>query len=275
MNVLFAPVRGVLPIALLARERGPLLLVVPAGNEREARQVPGAQVLGVSTLREAVAALLDPAGHAAGSPPRLAPPLSGPGEPPAAPPDLSEVRGQLECKRAMEVAAAGGHNALLVGPPGSGKSEDMGHLSRRIDRTPLAALRSQVGCCKNLRHAASHPLGLPHGLFYFLPPPSFALRTHRNPSLVSCTVAFLAPGQVAVSASGPPIELSPPRVAFFDPASSSSHSHTFPARSRIPCFEAPLGCEPTGQVSHWLTSGMSLPFPRQHARAPGGSSPHG
>jgi magnesium chelatase family protein len=123
--------RGVLPIAAAARREGLAGLVIPAGNTREAAIVSGLDIVGVASLADAVKALNDPAGF------RLAEsvqrPCSVPGSAPTlnssfpavslpALPDLSEVRGQLLPRRALEIAAAGGHNLLLVGPPGAGKT---------------------------------------------------------------------------------------------------------------------------------------------------------
>ena len=108
------PTRGVLPIALLARRMGIARLIVPEAHGPEAALVDGVEVHGVATLVEAAAVL---AGALARPPAAAAAAL--PGEPPA---DISEVRGQGSCKRALEIAAAGAHSALLVGPPGSGKT---------------------------------------------------------------------------------------------------------------------------------------------------------
>ena len=114
------PVRGVLPIALLARRTGIECLIVPRQNGAEGALVEGLRVNAVRTLLEAtqvVSGELSLPPEPAGSQP--------PGE---APVDLSEVRGQGACKRALEIAAAGGHSALLVGPPGAGKTM----LARRV-----------------------------------------------------------------------------------------------------------------------------------------------
>jgi len=114
--------RGVLPIAAAARRDGLAGLLLPSGNACEAAIVSGLDIVAVSSLADAVRALNDPAGfrNACAS----VPPSPHPPAPPALPalPDLSEVRGQLLPRRALEIAAAGGHNLLLIGPPGAGKT---------------------------------------------------------------------------------------------------------------------------------------------------------
>jgi magnesium chelatase family protein len=91
------------------------LVLLPWANAGEAAIVRGLAVFGVASLAEAVLALNDPARAATTPPSPLAPP-HGSG------PDLADVRGQLLARRALELASAGGHNLLLVGPPGAGKT---------------------------------------------------------------------------------------------------------------------------------------------------------
>ena len=107
--------RGVLPIAAAARRSGAAGILLSASNAPEAAIVAGLDVFGVSSLAEAVQALNIPSSVTAARPP---PPLAGRSDIP----DLSDVRGQLLARRALEVASAGGHNLLLIGPPGAGKT---------------------------------------------------------------------------------------------------------------------------------------------------------
>jgi magnesium chelatase family protein len=107
--------RGVLPIAIAAHRARAAAVLLPAANAGEASVVSGLRVLAVSSLADAVAALNDPSTCA--PPPVLSPPT-----PSACAPDLVDVRGQLLARRALEIAAAGGHNLLLMGPPGAGKT---------------------------------------------------------------------------------------------------------------------------------------------------------
>ena len=121
------PVRGALPVAIRAREAGIKSLILPEENATEAAVVKGVDVFAVSTLRDAVE-LVSALGRSVGGDATARPApvrveetrlLSTEGRYDV---DFAEVRGQQAVKRALEVAASGSHNILLVRPPGSGKT---------------------------------------------------------------------------------------------------------------------------------------------------------
>jgi magnesium chelatase family protein len=135
------PVRGVLPAVLAAMRAGLRYAVVPAANAVEAALIPGIVVKATDTLRRLIdflrcdGPLLDP------------PPPAVAGQRPA--PDLSEVIGQDRGRRVMELAAAGGHNVALFGPPGAGKTM----LAQR-----LPTILPDLGDCDALEVSALHSL---------------------------------------------------------------------------------------------------------------------
>jgi magnesium chelatase family protein len=153
---------GVLTVAIAAARAGLGGVVVPAVNAVEAAEVDGLTVIGCASLADVVGYL-----RGTWSPPTV---VAAPGETPsAATVDLSEVRGQMQARRALEVAAAGGHNLLMVGSPGAGKTM----LARRLptilpeltreealEATQLHSVAGLVGASQGLLRA--RPFRAPH-----------------------------------------------------------------------------------------------------------------
>jgi len=155
-------VPGMLPLAMFARDQGFDSLIVPLGNAQEASMVTGMEVLPAASLLQA-------ASHLAGR--SKISPYAEPMVSSAAPrdlPDLADIRGQLQARRALEIAAAGGHHMLMSGPPGVGKSM----LAKRLpgilppltmdQRLEVARIFSVSGDAGHSLSDASPPFRAPH-----------------------------------------------------------------------------------------------------------------
>lgn len=136
------PIKGALPIAILARQKGYKGLIVPKKNAREAAIVDQLDVHGMDNLREVIDFLEHPDRHV----PTLVETRDEFEENVQVfEVDFSDVKGQHNIKRALEIAAAGGHNAVLIGPPGAGKTM----LARRLPGIlPPMSLRESLDTTK-------------------------------------------------------------------------------------------------------------------------------
>jgi magnesium chelatase family protein len=182
------PIRGVLPMVVAAVRAGMRRIVVPHGNAQEAVLVPGVVVKATDTLRR----LVD---FARGCDQLLDPPVASPCQ--ALPgPDLADVAGQSLGRRAIEVAAAGGHHLALIGPPGAGKTM----LAERLPSI-LPALDDETALEVTALHSVAGVL--PPGAPLIRRPPFQAPHHSASlPALVGGGPGLARPGAISLAHQG-------------------------------------------------------------------------
>ncbi|MFM7426653.1 MAG: YifB family Mg chelatase-like AAA ATPase [Elainella sp.] len=185
------PVTGVIAIAAAAQKLGIARLVVPAANAREAAVVAGLEVYGFTTLLEVTDFLNQPDRYQ----PLKLDGATELGQTRFQGPDLKDVKGQAQARRALEIAAAGGHNLVFVGPPGSGKTM----LARRLpgilphltfaEALEVTQIHSVAGMLKNRAAlVGTRPFRSPH-------------HSASGPSLVGGG-SFPRPGEISLAHRG-------------------------------------------------------------------------
>lgn len=185
------PVAGVLPAVLAARRAGARAVVVPSGNADEAALVPGIRVMGAASLREVLirhGARLDVVPVEAIAAPEARDSVVESG-------DLADVVGHPEAVEALQVAAAGGHHMLMLGPPGAGKTLLASRLPGLLpDLEPDAAVE-----VSSIRSLAGLPLG---SSLVTRPPLEAPHHSATMASLVGGGSGLVRPGAISRAAHG-------------------------------------------------------------------------
>ncbi|MBQ5853784.1 MAG: YifB family Mg chelatase-like AAA ATPase [Rikenellaceae bacterium] len=186
------PIKGALPLTVRAAQEGMRGVILPEENAREAAVVEGTEVIGVQSLTQVVAFLT---GEEAIEPTHLDTTQVFDNESNRFGEDFADVKGQAQAKRALEIAAAGGHNVVMIGAPGSGKTM----LARRMPSImPPMTLSEALETTKI--HSVAGKLGSERGLL--------ARRPFRAPHHLTSQVALIGggtspqPGEVSLAHNG-------------------------------------------------------------------------
>ena len=186
------PIKGALPLTVRAAQEGLRGVILPEENAREAAVVEGTEVIGVQSLTQVVAFLT---GEEAIEPTHLDTTQVFDNESNRFGEDFADVKGQAQAKRALEIAAAGGHNVVMIGAPGSGKTM----LARRMPSImPPMTLSEALETTKI--HSVAGKLGSERGLL--------ARRPFRAPHHLTSQVALIGggtspqPGEVSLAHNG-------------------------------------------------------------------------
>lgn len=179
------PVRGALAMALSASDSGKTF-ILPEASAAEAALTQAAHVLAAPSLLAVCA-------HLRGNEALAAPQATRPTHAACAYPDLAEVRGQAQARRALEIAACGTHSLLMVGPPGSGKSMLASRLPGLMPMLELSAARRSAA----VRSLVGH-----------FQPEQFGIRPYRQPHHTASAVALVGggnpprPGEISLAHEG-------------------------------------------------------------------------